>query len=400
VVRAVASVYVHVPWCLSRCPYCDFNTYAARAWPEDEYREALEAELGWYASRPPLSGVSLATVFFGGGTPSLFAPETIARLLDALKARFPVEPDLEVTLEANPGTIDRARLAALRAAGVNRLSIGVQTFQPRLLERLGRNHSVGESRVALDAARDAGFENLSLDLMYATPSQTLAELEDDLGEAVAARPDHVSAYALTYEPNTPLHRDLQAGRVERASEDLEAEMFERVRARLGEAGYDAYEISNHARPGREARHNRAYWRGGPYLGLGAGAHSFSPGAAPPFDAAATPEARDAEPFGLRWQNERDPARYRERVRRDGHAATEREPRTRAQALGEFCWLGLREARGIAPGEFAARFGIPLREAFPHVPDLESDGLLEARDGRLALSPRGVLLADGVFSSFF
>ncbi|MDG2306562.1 MAG: radical SAM family heme chaperone HemW [Candidatus Binatia bacterium] len=386
-----ASVYLHIPWCLARCPYCDFNTYAAREWPEDEYRAALTAELAWFAERAPFNDVTVGTVFLGGGTPSLFAPDTIAALLEALNEQFPTAPDLEVTLEANPGTVDRDRLAGLRDAGVNRLSIGIQSFQPRLLEALGRRHSVDESRAALDAARAAGFENLSLDLMYATPTQTLEELEADLAEAITIAPDHVSAYALIFEPGTPLTRDLQAGKIERATDELEAQMFETVRTRLSGAGYAAYEISNHAQPGREARHNQAYWRGGPYLGVGAGAHSFSP--------AAAPMANDAE-YGVRWQNVRDPAKYRDAVTATGHAVDEHESLTRTQAMGEFCWLALRETRGLAAAEFESRFGAALGTTFPHVADLQTEGLLEDQEARLTLSPRGLLIADTIFASFF
>lgn len=386
-----ASVYLHVPWCLSRCPYCDFNTYAARSWPEKDYTDALLDELAWYRERPPFDQVSLATVFFGGGTPSLFAARSIGRLVDRLVGGFPVAGEIEVTLEANPGTVDRQHLAALRTAGVNRLSIGVQSFQPRLLEVLGRRHSVDESLRALDAARATGFDNLSLDLMYAIPTETTRDLEADLDRAVSLGPDHVSAYALIYEPGTPLTRDLQAGRIARTPDEVEATMFETVRAHLQAAGYPAYEVSNHARPGREARHNQAYWRGAPYLGLGAGAHSFAPGASPfPVSAA----------FGVRWQNERDPSRYQSAVRRQGHATREREPRTRAQAVAEFCWLGLRESRGISAAEFASRFGASFDATFPHIEELRSEGLVESREDRIVLTDRGLLLADSVFASFF
>jgi len=389
--RAGASLYIHIPWCLSRCPYCDFNTYAAQTWPEEEYAAALVAELSFFCDRAPFRDAVLDTVFFGGGTPSLFAPATIERLLGEIAKRSPINADPEITLEANPGTVDRDRFAGFRGAGVNRLSIGIQSFQPRLLRALGRRHSVAESRIALDAARAAGFHNVSIDLIYAVPTQTLTELEADLAETLSFAPEHVSAYSLLYEPGTPLTRDLREGRVERASDELEATMFEAVHAHLAAAGYAQYEISNHARPGRAARHNQAYWRGGPYLGLGAGAHSFAPGAAP-----MAPEARD----GVRWQNLREPGRYIAAVRDDGQAVDEHESLTRSQAMGEFCWLGLREARGISAGEFLARFGRDLAEVFPHVDGLRRDGLVEDRAGRLALSSRGLLVADSVFASFF
>lgn len=386
-----ASLYLHIPWCLSRCPYCDFNVYAARTWPEEEYTGALVRELEWFTEREPFGSTTLGTVFFGGGTPSLFSPASIERILRAITHRFETSADLEVTLEANPGTVDAGRLGGFRDAGVNRLSLGLQTFQPRLLEALGRRHDVNQSREALEAGRKAGFDRLSLDLMYAIPTQTRAELEDDLVQASDAGPDHVSAYALIFEPGTPLTRELEAGRIERLSEKTEAEMYETVGETLGAAGLVQYEISNYCLPGQEARHNQAYWRGHPYLGLGAGAHCFAPHGAPP--------APDAT-FGVRWQNERDPARYREKVERDGHAIAEHETLSRGQALGEFCWLRLRENRGLDRDEFRRRFDAGFEEIFPHVADLRSEGLLEEREGRLALSSTGRLLADSVFASFF
>lgn len=385
------SVYVHIPWCLSRCPYCDFNTYAARSWPEADYTDALLRELAWYRAHSDFADRPIATIFFGGGTPSLFSPRSIERLLEGLASQGPVSSELEVTLEANPGTVDRERFSGFRRAGINRLSVGIQSFQPRLLEALGRRHSVTESRAALHAAREAGFDNLSIDLMYATPTQTLAELEEDLSEAIDIGPEHISAYALIFEPGTPLTRDLEAGRVERASNELEAEMFERVRERLAAAGLAAYEVSNHAQPGREARHNQAYWRGGPYLGLGAGAHSFSPAGAP-----VAPDSR----YGVRWQNVRDPSAYRDAVEESGHAVAEHESLTVQQAMGEFCWLALRETRGLSPAEFARRFDRELGVAFPHLTDLETEGLVVEHEASLTLSPKGLLIADTIFASFF
>jgi oxygen-independent coproporphyrinogen-3 oxidase len=300
-----------------------------------------------------------------------------------------LSPDAEITLEANPGTVDRARLEGFRGAGVNRLSLGVQSFDDRFLHKLGRGHGVAESRAALAATCEAAWENFSLDLIYAVPGQTLDDLRADLAEAAAWQPAHVSAYNLTYEPGTPMQRDLAEGRIQRTPEETEIAMFETVRRMLAEAGLPAYEISNYARPGREARHNQAYWRGRPYLGLGAGAHSFTPSADPA-----------APSFGVRWQNERDPNRYMARARQAGDATVESETLARGQALGEFCWLGLRETRGISRDAFAARFAEPLASAFPHVADLLAEGLLVEGNGHVALSRRGLLVADSVFATFF
>ena len=387
--QAVA-LYLHIPYCLAKCPYCDFNSYAARVWPEDAYADALILELERYTSAATFAGATATSIFFGGGTPSLFAPRTIARLLAAAARHFTLASDVEITLEANPGTVDEERLAGFVAAGVNRLSIGIQSFQPRLLEALGRRHSVEDSLRALAAARAGGFKNLSLDLIYAVPEQSLDECAADVARAIEIAPEHISAYNLTYEKGTAMHRELREGRIRPAAEELEVAMFHLVRDRLAAAGYAQYEISNYAQPGREARHNQAYWRGTPYLGLGAGANSFAPrrGA-----------ANGSGSFGERWENLRDPNRYMEAVRATGTAVGTSEQLSRAQAMGEACWLGLRERRGLDPETFAARFAEPLRDAFPHVDELVSDGLVEWHDERLRLTTRGLLVADSVFSSF-
>lgn len=399
-----AALYIHVPYCLAKCPYCDFNSYAARTWPEESYTGALLDELAAGVGQEPFRSAEIATVFLGGGTPSLFAPGSIARLLDGVVRSTRLAPDAEVTIEANPGTVDEERLRGFRSAGVNRISFGVQSFQPELLVVLGRQHSVEDSRRAIAAARRAGFDNLSLDLIYAVPGQSLDACGSDIDAAIELGPDHVSAYNLTFEKGTAYHRDLAAGRIRRAHEELEIEMFGAVRGRLGAAGYEAYEISNHARGGRTARHNQAYWRGLPYLGLGAGAHSFVPldGRADPADAPGTAAADEASVpcFGLRWENLRDPNRYMEAVRAGDTAVASSERLDRGAAQGEACWLALRESRGLDPEEFATRFGEPFTVRFPHVVDLETEGLVDWRGGRLALTDRGLLVADSVFSSFF
>ncbi|MBY0279240.1 radical SAM family heme chaperone HemW [Candidatus Binatia bacterium] len=395
--QAVA-LYVHIPYCLAKCPYCDFNSYAARVWPEDAYADALLAELA-HATREGIFPRGVArSIFFGGGTPSLFAPRTIARLLDGAARELAIASDVEITLEANPGTVDEERLAGFVAAGVNRLSFGIQSFHPELLLALGRRHSVEDSLRALAAARAAGVANLSLDLIYAVPGESLDACTADVARAVDIGPEHVSAYNLTYEKGTALFRDLQEGRVDPAPEELEVAMFHLVRDRLGAAGYAQYEISNYAQPGREARHNQAYWRGTPYLGLGAGAHSFVPrdGRAV---AAATSDPADGASYGTRWETLRDPNRYMESIRASGAAIASREELTRAQAMGEACWLGLRERRGLDAQQFAARFATALGDAFPHVDELLADGLVEWHEPYLRLTTQGLLVADTVFASF-
>lgn len=377
-----AALYVHIPYCHAKCPYCDFNSYAATTWPEDRYADALLAELTAYAGTPTWRSATVATIFFGGGTPSLFRPATIARVLDGIAARCRVAADAEITLEANPGTVERARLAGFRAAGVNRLSFGVQSFQPELLRTLGRIHSADDARAALAAARAAGFDNVNLDLIFAVPGQTRAAWAADIVELLAAAPEHVSAYNLTYEPGTPFHTQRGRGELVPLPEDDELWMYEHARAAFAAAGYEQYEISNFAQPGRAARHNCGYWRGVPYLGIGAGAHSY----------AASPA------FGERWSNERIPERYIAAVAA-GSAVVSRETLSFDTAAAEFMFLGLRELRGIDPAAFRTRFDAPVESVHPEVETFRRDGLLVDRAGRLALSERGLLVADSVFATF-
>ena len=261
------ALYVHIPWCLKKCPYCDFNSHERRGEiPEARYVDALLADLE--LALPSIWGRRVHTVFFGGGTPSLFAPESIDRILAGVRARVPLAPDAEITLEANPGTFERARFAGFKAAGINRLSVGVQSFEPRFLNALGRVHDADEARAAAAAAIEI-FGNVNLDLMYALPGQTLADAQSDLAEALRFSPPHLSFYHLTIEPNTLFHRYPPTLPDDETAADIEDAIAET----LGAAGYLHYETSAYARPGHECRHNVNYWRFGDYLGIGAGAHS-------------------------------------------------------------------------------------------------------------------------------
>lgn len=261
------SLYVHFPWCVRKCPYCDFNSHALQGEvPEAEYAAALLRDLE--QDLPRVRGRPIATVFFGGGTPSLFQPETIAAILHGIRRHLMLGPDAEITLEANPGTVERGRFAGYRAAGVTRLSIGVQSFASLHLQVLGRIHSAAEARHAAEQAHAAGLDNFNLDLMYGLPEQTLAQADADVQQAIALNPAHISHYQLTLEPNTLFH----AHPPKLPDEDLIWEMQKQCQARLAEAGYGHYEISAYAREGRQCRHNLNYWRYGDYLGIGAGAH--------------------------------------------------------------------------------------------------------------------------------
>jgi oxygen-independent coproporphyrinogen-3 oxidase len=263
------SLYVHLPWCVRKCPYCDFNSHEQRgALQFEAYVDALVADLDH--DLPLAWGRTVQTVFFGGGTPSLFPPDAIDRFLQLASARLRFAPNAEITLETNPGTVEHGPFAGYRAAGVNRLSFGVQTFDDGCLQRLGRIHSRGDALHAVAAARDAGFDNFNLDLMYALPGQTLAMAEHDVERAIALQPTHVSHYQLTLEPNTVFAARPPAGIPD---EDLGWDMQEACLARLAAAGYAQYEVSAHALPGRQCAHNLNYWRFGDYLGIGAGAHA-------------------------------------------------------------------------------------------------------------------------------
>jgi len=262
------SLYVHLPWCVRKCPYCDFNSHEQRgALQFEAYVDALVADLD--QDLPLVWGRTVHTVFFGGGTPSLFPPAAIDRFLQLASARLRFAPGAEITLETNPGTVEHGPFAGYRAAGVNRLSFGVQTFDDACLQRLGRIHSSGDAERAVRAAQDAGFENFNIDLMYALPGQDLAMALHDIERAIALQPTHVSHYQLTLEPNTVFAARPPAGLPD---EDQGWDMQEACQARLAEAGFAQYEVSAYARPGRQCAHNVNYWQFGDYLGIGAGAH--------------------------------------------------------------------------------------------------------------------------------
>ncbi len=378
------SLYAHIPYCHAKCPYCDFNSYAASSWPEDRYVDALIAELSSRAESGPWKNQPVATIFFGGGTPSLFRPESIGRVIDAAAHRFGIEDDAEITLEANPGTIDDAKLAGLRAAGVNRISFGAQSFNNATLKLLGRIHSADQTRAAARAAHRAGFERLNLDLIFAVPGQSLEEVRSDIEAAAELEPDHISAYNLTFEEGTAFFADLKGGKIRQLSSDDQAAMYAAVREELPRRGFPMYEISNYAPPGHEARHNLTYWRAESYLGIGAGAHSYARNGA----------------GGRRWWNERAPSRYIERALSRGVAEAGAETIDEKTAAGEFVFLNLRLREGFASADFERRFGRDFDSVFGAraAPLLESGLLIRSAD-RIRLSDRGLELADAVFAEF-
>jgi oxygen-independent coproporphyrinogen III oxidase len=379
------SLYIHIPYCLSKCPYCDFNSHVVAEIPEQAYVDALLSELAHYGELEEWRGRTAQSIFFGGGTPSTFKPESIGKLLAWVAATFPVEGDCEITLEANPGTVDSAKFLGYRDAGINRISLGVQSFQPRLLKFLGRIHGVGEARSALQIVQRAKFDSFSLDLIYANPGQTIDELAEDLDNALAFQPPHLSAYNLTFEEGTPFHHEYRAGNMSSLSEDAEIAMAELIETKLAAAGLLRYEISNYARPNCHSRHNSNYWRGGDYLGLGAGAHSYR----------RNPDHRT----GRRWSNEKNPAKYMAQVGEAHQAIADLEELDRNKAAAEFMFLGLRMIEGISPVVFRERFGEFPWEAFPRIKDLIEATLLEVRHGFLRLTKKGLLVANSIFVEF-
>jgi putative oxygen-independent coproporphyrinogen III oxidase len=377
------SLYIHIPYCISKCPYCDFNSHVVPEIPEQGYTDALLRELETYGNLDDWRGRTVQSIFFGGGTPSTFHVDSIGKLLAWVAATFPINADCEITLEANPGTVDSAKFFGYRDAGVNRISVGVQSFQPRLLKFLGRIHSADEARTALKIVKRAGFNNFNLDLIYASPGQTLTELEADLDAALEIQPPHLSAYNLTFEEGTPFHHEYRNGKIKSLGEDEEIAMAELIENKLNEAGLRRYEISNYARPDFHSRHNINYWRYGDYLGLGAGAHSYA-------------RASVGGLSGQRWSNEKNPARYMALVQKNRQAVVDREEIDCAKAAGEFMFLGLRMTEGISTQLFSSRFGKPPVDFYPQIQDWLEEDLLVEKAGRLRFTQKGFLLANAIF----
>lgn len=378
------SLYVHIPWCQSKCPYCDFNSHAAAEWPETDYTRALISELEHRGHTPSYLDQRIRTIFFGGGTPSLFEPKSIGAVIEAADRICGIENDAEITLEANPGTVNPAKLDGMRTAGVNRISFGAQSFNDATLKFLGRIHSADETRAAVSMAHRAGFERLNLDLIFAVPGQTVADVLFDIESAVALEPDHISAYNLTFEEGTAFFTDLKRGRIKPLATDEQAAMYQVVREEIPRRGYAMYEISNYAIPGHEARHNLTYWRGQTYLGIGAGAHSY---------------ARDGL-GGRRWWNEKLPARYISAIEEHQSAEAGAETISEVTAQSEFVFLNLRLRDGFALKDFHERFGRNFECIFGRVATrLFDNGLMTLEGGRIKLTDRGVEMADSVFADF-
>jgi len=364
---------VHFPWCVRKCPYCDFNSHEAKtAIPEDAYVDALIADLE--AALPQVWGRPVMSIFFGGGTPSLLSGAAVDRLLAAFRARLPLLPDAEITLEANPGTAEADKFAAYRAAGVNRLSLGIQSFDDAKLAALGRIHSADEARRAIELALRQ-FDNLNLDLMYALPEQTMDAARRDIDTAIACGPQHISAYHLTLEPNTAFHRAPPP----LPDDDLAADMQEMVEQQLAAVGFEHYETSAFARPGRRCRHNLNYWSFGDYLGIGAGAH-----------------AKISFPDRiLREMRRKHPADY---LAATQPVAEQREVTT-AELPFEFMMNALRLTGGFETRLFEERTGLSLAVMHEQLLAAQRDGLLAVTPQHVAPTLKGQRFLNALLGMF-
>lgn len=370
------GIYLHWPFCAAKCPYCDFNSHVRHAGVDQpRFLAAFRQEIAHAAALAP--GRTVTSIFLGGGTPSLMAPDTVAGLLDAVAEAWSVAPDAEVTLEANPTSVEATRFHGYRAAGVNRVSLGVQALDDGDLKRLGRLHSVAE---ALDAVRTASahFERFSFDLIYARPEQTPEAWAAELRRAIDYAAEHLSLYQLTIEPGTPFFGLAQAGRLVPPDDDVSRALYDVTQEICGRAGLPAYEISNHARPGAQSRHNLLYWRYGEYAGIGPGAHGRL----------VLPQGR------IGTLTEKAPEDWLARVERDGHGIVETETLSAEDQGDEFLMMGLRLTEGIDPARYATLKGRPLHAG--RLDALVRDGLVARRaDGRIAATARGAPVLNAV-----
>jgi oxygen-independent coproporphyrinogen-3 oxidase len=374
------GLYLHIPFCSAICNYCNFNRGLFDAAQKARYVDALLAEIE-RAGRAGRAGRSAAdTIYFGGGTPSLLDASEIGRIITACRGAFEVSPDLEVTLEANPETVDEARLAAFREAGANRLSFGVQSFREPELRRLSRLHGVDRAREALAEARRAGFDNVSLDLMMWLPGQSVEQWLESVDAAIERSPEHLSLYLLEVYPNSPLRDEMARARWSQAPDEDAATMYVTAMERLETAGYEQYEISNVARPGRQSRHNLKYWMDGEWMGFGCGAHGTV--------------------GGVRTKNVSGIEDYIERLAQGRSAAQETRRMDAAERLGDVLFMGLRLTRGLDLETVRMRYGVDVWERYrvDLTPFVEA-GLLWHDAGRLALTRAGMLLANEVMAVF-
>jgi putative oxygen-independent coproporphyrinogen III oxidase len=369
------ALYIHWPFCVSKCPYCDFNSHVRENIDQDAWRDALLKDIAHEAALLP--GRTLGSIFFGGGTPSLMPPATVAALIEAAHRHWPVAQDVEITLEANPSSVETARFADLAAAGVNRVSLGLQSLRDDALHFLGRAHDVQEGLAALAVAQ-RHFERVNFDLIYARPGQSEPQWEAELREALALETSHLSLYQLTIEPGTRFETLVREGKLDPVEPDQGASLFELTRAITVAAGLPAYEVSNHARPGQESRHNLTYWRYGDYAGVGPGAHG----------------RRD----GFATVRHKKPENWLSAMARKGDGIESELSLTPHERAREALVMGLRLAEGVDLDDLAARTKVPDLIDHRRVPMLVTERLIEQKGSRLSVTPKGMLLLDAILVS--
>jgi oxygen-independent coproporphyrinogen-3 oxidase len=374
-----AGVYIHIPFCRSRCSYCDFATGIYQSDVAERYVNSVAREIrSWDELDKP---EDVDTVYFGGGTPSLLSPAQLERIIEAVDLRFNVQPDAEVTMEMNPGTVTPEVLRDFRHLGIKRASFGAQTFDDRELARLGRSHTAADTRQTFRYLRESGFDNISFDLIAGLPGQTIAAWNRNLDETLRLRPEHLSFYLLEVHEGTPLADHIRRGRQPRPDDDLAARMYELMLDRAGEAGYEHYEISNLCLPGFASLHNSKYWTGAPYYGFGCSAHSY-------------------DGKFRRWSNQRDVTGYTKFAEAGRSPIVESLTLTKDEARAEAVFLGLRMMRGISAEHYHELFGADLREQ--HGDDLtrfREAGLIEFDGDLIKLTRSGALLSNEVFAAF-
>lgn len=371
-----AGLYIHIPFCRSRCSYCDFATGLYESELADRYVNALIEEIRLSST----AGATIDTIYFGGGTPSLLDPSQLERILVTVREHFRVDVDSEITLEINPGSSSLQKLREFRSLGINRASFGVQTFADQELAKLGRSHTAADARRTFHDLRAAGFENISFDLIAGLPGQTLAGWQQNVEEALALSPEHLSFYLLEVHSGTPLAQHIQRGIQPRPDEDLAAVMYEWMLERAVAAGYEHYEISNLCRPGFSSRHNTKYWTAAPYFGFGCSAHSY--------------DGRS------RWSKERDVLKYVKSVEKGFSAIKEKQDLTESDLRAEAVFLGLRLMRGVSLQQYREAFGEDLLAKHSiELARFRDAGLVELNEDRFRLTRNGALLSNEVFAAF-
>ncbi|TCP69317.1 radical SAM family heme chaperone HemW [Baia soyae] len=376
---APKAIYLHIPFCTHKCFYCDFTAYVVEGQPVEEYLTAIDHEMELTVNQVPPKEID--AIFIGGGTPTVLTPAQMKRFLTSIRQKFPNwSPHIEYTIEANPGTTTPELLDVMREGGINRISFGAQTFRADLLKDIGRIHGVSDIERSVRQAREAGFDNLSLDLMFGLPKQTVEDVQDTLERAVALQPDHFSAYSLKVEEGTLFHHLYERKKLPLPNEDDEAQMYLLTRQYLGQHGYDQYEVSNFAKPGRASRHNKTYWYNEEYYGLGAGAHGYMD--------------------GVRFANIKGVKEYNARLQKGERPVAESYQVDRNEDIENFMILGLRLMEGVSKDLFLERYGLEMEQVFGHVimPWIEK-GLLHWQGDRLILTEQGLMFGNDVFASF-